>query len=237
MKIGIKYCGGCNSHYDRVNEVTKLINQFPQHTFVYHTLEDKVCDVWLIVCGCVTCCAAAEELIAVKKKFILYSQNDFVKVVVYLKQMEEASLIRQKKLLHIGESVSMVKKFTISDITNFSKLAGNYGKVYVDENFASYYDFKGPVVHEILLESFISTVMTRQLPGEGAVLIDKQVRFPLPVYLGNIITATVILNDIKETEQFYIGEVNGCCKNETGNIVLEGIYHQMMIKKVFCIAE
>ena len=35
MKIGIKYCGGCNSRYDRTKEVEKLKKQFPQHEFTY----------------------------------------------------------------------------------------------------------------------------------------------------------------------------------------------------------
>ena len=33
MKIGIKYCGGCNPRYDRSQEVEKLKKKFPQHTF------------------------------------------------------------------------------------------------------------------------------------------------------------------------------------------------------------
>ena len=33
MKIGIKYCGGCNPRYDRSQEVEKLKKKFSQHTF------------------------------------------------------------------------------------------------------------------------------------------------------------------------------------------------------------
>lgn len=29
MKIGIKYCGGCNPRYDRSHEVDKLKKRFP----------------------------------------------------------------------------------------------------------------------------------------------------------------------------------------------------------------
>ncbi|HAM05516.1 MAG TPA: beta-hydroxyacyl-ACP dehydratase, partial [Megasphaera sp.] len=35
MVIGIKYCGGCNSTYDRAQEVQRLMGDFPGHTWVY----------------------------------------------------------------------------------------------------------------------------------------------------------------------------------------------------------
>ena len=56
MKIGIKYCGGCNPRYDRSQKVEKLKKKFPQHTFTYE-IENTVCDICLLVCGCMTACA------------------------------------------------------------------------------------------------------------------------------------------------------------------------------------
>ena len=53
MKIGVKYCGGCNSRYDRTKQVAKLIQQFPTHTFTYQP-DQEVCDICLLVCGCMT---------------------------------------------------------------------------------------------------------------------------------------------------------------------------------------
>ena len=63
MKIGIKYCGGCNSRYDRTKEVEKLKKQFPQHEFTYQ-VDTAICDICLLVCGCMTACVSQERLAA-----------------------------------------------------------------------------------------------------------------------------------------------------------------------------
>jgi len=86
MKIGIKYCGGCNSHYDRTQEVQELIEQFPQHTYIYTTQDINICDVWLIVCGCATCCASTSGLVATSNFFVLYTPQNFADVALLLKQ-------------------------------------------------------------------------------------------------------------------------------------------------------
>ena len=67
MKIGIKYCGGCNSRYDRTKEVNKFIKRFPNHTYIYN-VEEEICDLCLLVCGCMTGCASSEGIAA--KRFI-----------------------------------------------------------------------------------------------------------------------------------------------------------------------
>ena len=70
MKIGIKYCGGCNPRYDRSQEVEKLKKKFPQHTFTYE-IENTVCDICLLVCGCMTACAEETGIAARKFKKLL----------------------------------------------------------------------------------------------------------------------------------------------------------------------
>ena len=53
MKVGIKYCGGCNPRYDRVAAVNQLKREFPQVEFVSASGNpdcDIVFVVWLL-CG------------------------------------------------------------------------------------------------------------------------------------------------------------------------------------------
>lgn len=57
MKLGIKYCGGCNSHYDRVAAVQRIIQKFPSCSITYHP-ETEGCDVCLLVSGCPISCVA-----------------------------------------------------------------------------------------------------------------------------------------------------------------------------------
>lgn len=89
MNIGIKYCGGCNSHYDRTEEIDELVKKFPEHTFLYAAKGAVLCEVWLIVCGCSVCCAATQGLIATEKLFLLHTPQQFAAVVAFLQQKEE----------------------------------------------------------------------------------------------------------------------------------------------------
>ena len=59
MQIKIKYCGGCNSAYDRVSfakelcdKISKLISE---GTLFIHN--DEKVEKGLILCGCSSCCA------------------------------------------------------------------------------------------------------------------------------------------------------------------------------------
>jgi acyl dehydratase len=235
MKIGIKYCGGCNSRYDRTREVKKLQEQFPQHTFVYDTADTKFCDIWVVVCGCITACASTDSLVAARKMFIVHFPRDFAEVVAYLEQIgpKESVRIREKRILRIGDSASMAKKFSAVDIAAFARLTGDFGKIHMDENFAAEYGFGRPVVHGVLTGSLLSSVMGMQLPGDGTILMDEKICFVAPVYAGDTIMAMVTLKNIKQMKRFYIAAFYGCCRNQNKEIVAEGTFHQMLMMNLF----
>lgn len=54
MIIGIKYCGGCNSRYDRKEILLKLQKEYDYQFEI--ALEDKVYDIVIVLCGCSTAC-------------------------------------------------------------------------------------------------------------------------------------------------------------------------------------
>lgn len=75
MNIGIKYCGGCKTTYDRVKYVNKLTKNYPENNF--EPVKDGASyDVILIVNGCKTACANHEALVSGNKIF-LNSIEDF----------------------------------------------------------------------------------------------------------------------------------------------------------------
>lgn len=65
MKLGIKYCGGCNSHYDRVAFVRELLNRLPPLAVTYHP-ETESCDVCLLISGCPCACVSSTTVKAPK---------------------------------------------------------------------------------------------------------------------------------------------------------------------------
>lgn len=78
MKVGVKYCGGCNSTYDRKDFLEKLMHKHEDIDFVI--AEENICyQILLIINGCLRACASHEKL---KGKIILFAncQDDFNKI-------------------------------------------------------------------------------------------------------------------------------------------------------------
>ena len=54
MRVGVKYCGGCNPRYDRGALVRRLAAEFPGCAF---GPAEGPMDFVLVVCGCARACA------------------------------------------------------------------------------------------------------------------------------------------------------------------------------------
>lgn len=231
MKIGIKYCGGCNPHYDRTNEVKKFIKKFPDHTFTYDP-EKEPCDICLLVCGCITACASREHIAATQFKE-LCTPRQFVEFAKELQNTSTTVPTIEKKTICVGDTASMTKTFTLTDIQQFASLTGDFGRIHTDTAFAKTYGFGRPVVHGVLVGSLISSIMGMALPGSGTILKDEKLTFLSPVYPGDTITATITVTAITEGKRWYIGEFHGQCVNQDGITVIDGTIHQVMNKSLF----
>ncbi len=75
MKVGIKYCGGCNPKYNRTEMVNKLINKYPEIDFE-PVKEHVFYDAVLIINGCKRSCAG-HQMLDTDKKIFLDSPEDF----------------------------------------------------------------------------------------------------------------------------------------------------------------
>lgn len=77
------------------------------------------------------------------------------------------------------------------------------------------------VVHGIFVAGLLSAVIGTKLPGDGTIYLEQDVRFLLPVKIGDTVTAVVevaeILNEEKQILKLDTKAVNQ--KNET---VLDG---------------
>lgn len=233
MKIGIKYCGGCNSRYDRGKMVRDLQAQFPDVQFTCDT--DEYCNIWLIVCGCPTACAKPGSLPGDEiRRFS--SPKDFYAFRRQLKTMHGQSdpdSGKNTRLCIVGDRASYKKVFTQEDIENFAALTGDRNRLHTDPEFSKRGLFRRPVVHGVLVGSLISTVMGMFLPGSGTVFQGEDIHFLHPVYPGEEITAEVIFQDCLEKENYYIGTFRGVCKNQDQVTVAEAVCRQLMLKRFF----
>ena len=248
MRIGIKYCGGCNPVYNRGRQVKRLQEQYPEHEFDFAAGDMKECEIGLVVCGCVRACASVDGLTPKKKLFLLPTERSFSEVKTYLEQDREAKKNaevcgRKDEVLeeetdsrihvHIGDTAEVTKTFFKDDVDRFAALTGDYSRLHTDAEFAKKTPYGKPVVHGVLAASLISTVMGTKLPGEGTVFIEEQVRFLKPVFYGDMITAKVTFTACKEREDGYIGTFSGVCENQDHETVVWAECRQFMSKELF----
>lgn len=59
--IAVRYCGGCNPRYDRVNTVRSLEKLFPEYSFV-PAYPGNDYSLILIICGCSARCVNVSDL-------------------------------------------------------------------------------------------------------------------------------------------------------------------------------
>ena len=76
MKIGIKFCGGCNPRYDRGSQTAALKERLKEVQWISGD-DSQVCDFWLIICGCSRACVSTETLSAKQKILVIKSLMDF----------------------------------------------------------------------------------------------------------------------------------------------------------------
>ena len=61
MRVGLRYCGGCNPRFDRVAAVGRLAAACPRAA-LEGAEPGRIYDLLLIVGGCPACCAGREGL-------------------------------------------------------------------------------------------------------------------------------------------------------------------------------
>lgn len=88
MICGVKYCGGCNSRYNRTaflervkNTCTDVEFQYVQPESVYHHL--------LVICGCPSKCADISKILINGNIYMISEENQFEMLVEKLKKYKK----------------------------------------------------------------------------------------------------------------------------------------------------
>jgi len=75
IKIAVKYCGGCNPRFNRLDFVANLFDSFPQLEFSKADT-DEPC-MALTICGCQCACADFSYAQNVAKKILICDESEF----------------------------------------------------------------------------------------------------------------------------------------------------------------
>lgn len=115
--------------------------------------------------------------------------------------------------MQIGQFAETVRDVTEATLDMFAEVSGDYNPVHMDEAFARKTPFRGRIAHGALVASFISGVLGNQLPGPGSIFLGLNMRFHLPVRIGDTVTTRVTVKSVDlETRRAVMDcvcEVNG----------------------------
>ena len=122
--------------------------------------------------------------------------------------------------LKIGDAAEMQKTIADEDVRAFAELTGDRNPVHLDEEYAAQTRFGRRIAHGMLGASLISAVLANELPGRGTVYLSQTLRFTAPVFLGDTVTARVVVKQVREDKPIVTLET--VCTNERGERVVEG---------------
>lgn len=139
----------------------------------------------------------------------------------------EAILMEEYKIIYEGElkegmSGSISKRITEEDVDTFAKVTGDYNPMHVDEEFAEKTQFHKRIAHGMLSAGMISACLGNKMPGPGAIYLNQTLKFEKPVYFGDVLVATVKVENIEQKAHFQIATLSTIVTNQNGEVVTEG---------------
>ena len=86
MIVMLKYCGGCNPHFDRAAIVSKLSDNFPAVHFLNYD-NNLLCDMLLVINGCQSQCAYFEHAIGTAV-YVMYKQEQYLELFSVISKLK-----------------------------------------------------------------------------------------------------------------------------------------------------
>ena len=92
--------------------------------------------------------------------------------------------------IEIGDSASIEKTLSESDVYNFAGIIGDFNVAHVNAEHSKGNRFGKRIAHGALVSALISTVIGMKLPGEGCLYVSQNSKFVKPTFFGDTLKAT-----------------------------------------------
>jgi hypothetical protein len=87
-RIGIKYCGGCNPSYERV-EMVQQVQSLLKDRFIFSIYDQQDSDIMVFVCGCPRACASKNSNHPEVPSRSMIGEGDFRSLIDWLEGLDE----------------------------------------------------------------------------------------------------------------------------------------------------
>lgn len=122
--------------------------------------------------------------------------------------------------LSVGLTKTYSKTLTEKDIILFAACSGDLNPVHLDKNYAATTAFGEPIGHGMWIGALISAAVATQLPGPGSVYRSQSLTFKNPVKVGDTVTVTLTVSEIKERVRLVVLECEA--HNQDGKLIAKG---------------
>ncbi len=124
--------------------------------------------------------------------------------------------------LEIGQSASITRVLTLTDINLFATMSGNTDPLHFPEGSESAI-FSQPVGHGMWAGSLFSGLLGTRLPGPGTIYHKQNLKFLAPIPLGSTVTATVTIESKKASKNGpKLVSFDCSCVDQTGKPLVKG---------------
>ena len=122
--------------------------------------------------------------------------------------------------LQPGDKATRTLEILDDTIRRFAEVTGDNNPVHLDDEYAAGTRFGRRIAHGMIAAGLISATLANDLPGPGTVYLNQTLKFRIPVYPGDTVTATVEVLKIREDKP--IVTLSTVCTNQNDEVVLEG---------------
>jgi 3-oxoacyl-[acyl-carrier protein] reductase len=122
--------------------------------------------------------------------------------------------------LEVGATARFSKTITTEEVQGFAAISGDFNPLHLDADFARKTTFGRPVVHGMLLGSFVSRMIGMQLPGAGALWMRQSFQWAAPVFVGDTVDITLRITHKSVGSNTITLEVSAV--NQDGKTVMNG---------------
>lgn len=123
--------------------------------------------------------------------------------------------------LAVGQSASYSKTLTEQDVILFAACSGDVNPVHLDKEYAATTPFGEPIGHGMWTGALVSAAIATQLPGPGSVYRSQSLSFKHPVKIGDTVTVTLTITEIKERVKLVALDCEA--HNQDGKLIAKGV--------------
>ena len=127
----------------------------------------------------------------------------------------------------VGQKVVLEKIFSLEEVVAYANVTGDDNPLHIDEEYAKGSRFGGNIVHGMFVMGVISKVLGTQLPGNGTIYLEQDIKFKRPVYVNKKVFIEVEITGIEDDKYIYLStmvfdEERRCLVEGNAKVLYEG---------------